>query len=177
MNKSARYKVKDYWKKQLGMIACLLFLTLDIMATPAILITDSELRAKPKFTADSRASLSKGESVTIKSRQRGWYQVERSNQQSGWVTLLQVRFSKVKSNQAGSELSKIVSLRQGHNNITATTGVRGIGENEIKNSTANFIALATASKYRVGEKQAQEYASKIPLKEQSIPYLEKNNED
>lgn len=167
----------DYFEKRrvarlLGFLLVLgsLFLTLNVRATSAILVVDSQLKNSPKFSATDKVLMKKGERVQIKKRERGWYQIERANKQKGWVTLLQVRFESKRKAQTSSGLSKIINLRKGHSNVTATTGVRGIGENDIKNAKANFSALHKAKRYKASELEAQKHANKVALQSQKIKY-------
>ncbi len=149
-----------------------LFFTVLLKATPAILIDSTQLKAKDDFKSSNLLSLAKGEVVEIKDRKRGWYQVETQSRMIGWLTLLQVRFETEINTKGSSELSKLVSLRKGHSNITATTGVRGIGENEIKNAKADFVALHNAKQFKVNSADSIKFAKEIPLTPQKINYKE-----
>ncbi|WP_168204282.1 SH3 domain-containing protein [Aliikangiella coralliicola] len=145
-------------------------------ATPATLVVDSTLKDSPGFQAKNLFTVKKGQSVEIKKRQGGWYQVQLPNKKAGWLTMLQVKFQRVTpSKKKGSKYSEI-SLRRGGSNITATTGVRGIGEADIKNAKADFNALEIAKRFKVSEKEAKSFAGKIPLKSQSIKYQGKRHD-
>lgn len=167
------------FKSYIGQLVLLTFLlaSFSIVATPAILVVEAKLKSSPAFSGDNLALLSKGETVEIQQRKRGWYQIKRDNQQIGWITLLQVRFKAVEQTSGSSTISRLVSLRKGHSSVNATTGVRGIGEADIKNATANFAALEKVKEFQVGEFEARQFAKKIPLTTQKIEYKENRHEN
>ena len=148
----------------------------SVFATKAILVVDAKLKSAPSFKSAELTSLSKGETVEIKQRNRGWYQVVRDNLQQGWITLLQVRFKAPEQSSSSSTLKRVVSLRKGHSQVNATTGVRGIGEADITKATANLAALEQVKKYRAGQYEAKQFAQKVPLKNVLINYEEKSND-
>ncbi|MCW8879536.1 MAG: SH3 domain-containing protein [Kangiellaceae bacterium] len=144
-----------------------------LMATPAKVVRDSSLKEKPSFKATDVGQLAKNQDVEILQRQRGWYKISTQPTEQGWVTLLQVRFEASLSKSGSSDLSKFVSLRQGHSGVTATTGVRGIGEKDIKNAKANFVALERAKQFKVTPQDAQFFAKQAALRSQTITYKKK----
>jgi|GEM_PF-1434047 len=158
-------------------IAGLAFSCSMVSATSAVLVTDAKLKIAPSFKSAELATMSKGEMVEIQKRQRGWYQVKRNDSKMGWITLLQVRFQSEKQTNSASTVSRLVSLRKGHSSVTATTGVRGIGEADIKNAKANFAALELAKQFKSSKDSAKKFAQKVPLKTQKIKYMEKSNEN
>lgn len=170
-----KIKLKKYRLLRIKLLSALIIslsFTTFVKATSATLIDDTPLKSADNFKSKVLTNMLKGEPVEIKERKRGWYQVETANQLTGWITLLQVRFETEVNTKGSSELSKLVSLRKGHSNITATTGVRGIGENEIKNSRPDFVALDNARQFKVSESDAKKFAKEIPLKAQDIGYQE-----
>ena len=144
-----------------------------LFAAPAKVVQDSSLKAKPNFKAKEIGKLTINQPVEILQRQRGWYEISTKPSQQGWVTLLQVRFETSLKRSGSSELSKFISLRKGHSDVTATTGVRGIGENDIKNAKANFVALEQAKQYQAAPKDAQFFAKQAALSSQQIAYKKK----
>lgn len=144
-----------------------------LIAAPAKVVKDSSLKEKPSFKSPEIAKLTTNQNVEILQRQRGWYQISAQPSQQGWVTLLQVRFEASLKKSGSSDLSKFISLRKGHSNVTATTGVRGIGENDIKNAKANFVALEQAKQFKVAPKDARFFAKQAALSSQSIAYKKK----
>ena len=145
-------------------------------AAPAILVVDAQLKSQPSFKSKDKQSLATGVAVEIIMRERGWYQVETQDKQTGWLTLLQVRLDAIEQAATQSGNSRMVSLRSGHSQITATTGVRGIGEADIANAKADFAALEAAKAFKVSEKNVKTFAATAPLKSTKIEYQEQINE-
>lgn len=158
-------------------LTCVVFVSFFAAATPATLVIDSKLKANPHFQAETLLNLSRGDVVVINKRQRGWYQVKTQTNQTGWLTLLQVKYKKEQKAHGKSELSKLVSLRRGADAVTATTGVRGIGETDVKNSKPNFVALEQAIQYQSTQADARAYANQAALKSLNIKYREKRDEN
>ncbi len=165
-------------KSNIAIFCSLCFFSTGITAEQitAILVKDVQLRASPSLKADTVGLLLKNSQVTIISRNGGWYQVKTGGESTAWLSMLRVRFkpSARQANQRGSRSNKgFVSLRQGHSNITATTGVRGIGETDIKNATPDFVGLKHAERFQITLAQAKEFAKKGELVNQAIDYQER----
>ncbi|WP_196140881.1 SH3 domain-containing protein [Aliikangiella sp. G2MR2-5] len=154
----------------------LFFTSLMLQAAPAILVLDTKVKSSPDFNANDVTTLKKDSVVEIIKRERGWYQINASEKVNGWVTLLQVRFAPVEQAASGSTLSKLVNLRKGHSSVTATTGVRGIGEQDLKHSKGNFDALEAASNYYISPAKATNFAKKAKLASTAIAYKEEGND-
>lgn len=148
----------------------------QLFAAKAKIVSEAGLKAQPKFSATTLENLQPGLSVEILKREGGWYHIQTEKQKAGWVTLLQLRFEPIAKAKSPSALSKFVGLRKGHSNVTATTGVRGINEQDIMKSKGDFIALEAAKVLYVTEKEAKLFAQKAKLTSQSIDYRENNNE-
>lgn len=159
------------------LVAGILSLVAGVLnASSAKLVVDAPLKSNPDFSATNILNLKKNESVSILKRERGWYEVSTSNKQTGWLTLLQVRYDKAPNASSPSDLARFIGLRKGHSNVTATTGVRGIGEKDIKNAKADFNALVIMEQYKSSPQEAKAFAKSAALKPQSIKYLEKEKE-
>lgn len=170
----------DVYIKSKMVICCLLcFYSTGIFAEQitAILVKDVQLRASPSLKADTVGLLLKDSQVTILKRDGGWYQVKTPGDSIAWLSMLRVRFkSKIQQSSRKSSNKKFVSLRQGHSNITATTGVRGIGETEIKNAKPDLVSLYHAEGFRVTVDEAKVFAKQGALVAQSIDYQESSDD-
>jgi hypothetical protein len=163
-----------FFKRKIVIFCSLCFFSMGITAEPisAILVKDVQLRASPSLKAATLGLLLKNTQVSIISRSGGWYQIKTATDSTAWLSMLRVRF-KPRIQPAQSHFNKgFVSLRQGHSNITATTGVRGIGETDIKNAKPDFIGLKHAQGYRVTIAQAKQFAKQGPLVAEAIDYQE-----
>ena len=162
--------------KRVGIVALMLLASVNVASTPATLVSQAQLKSKPSFQAQDMTTLNKGDAVEILQRNRGWYQVKVDTSTTGWITLLQVKLDRVEKSTSKKTKAKYVSLRRGHSEITATTGVRGIGEEDIKQAKPDFQSLEIAKQYLISQREAAEFASQVPLHTQSITYQEKKNE-
>ena len=81
-------------------------------ASSAKLVVDAPLKSNPDFSAKNILNLKKNDAVSILKRQRGWYEVSTSNKQTGWLTLLQVRYDKAPNASSASDLARFIGLRK-----------------------------------------------------------------
>ncbi len=134
------------------------------------------LYANPYFDADTTVGLKKRTSVTVISRKGAWVQVEASKQR-GWLRLHQIRLGdgkrKRKSGFAG--LSYLWNVgqtgRSGARGITATTGIRGLDADDLKNAKPDKRALKQLVTIAVTPEGAREFAEKSGLMTVSVPHL------
>lgn len=170
---------KVFIKYNIAVFCWLCFFSTGIAAEQitAILVKDVQLRASPSLKADTVGLLLKDSQVTILKRTGGWYQVKTAVNSTAWLSMLRVRFEP-KPQQASKDRSNkgFVSLRQGHSNITATTGVRGIGETDIKNAKPDLVSLYHAEGFRVTFAEAKVFAKQGALVARSIDYLESTHD-
>lgn len=146
------------------------------VAEPATVVNEAELKAAPQFQSDVIQPLKKGQKVDILRRQRAWYLVN-TMQLEGWVNMLNVRYDIESINERSTSLLSILGLKKGHDNITATTGVRGIDVADLNAAEPSFEGLLYAEKFKANEKSARLYAQQIPLVSQMIKYQEVNDEN
>ena len=148
-----------------------------LWATPAVTNRDTEVKEAPALTAEQIELIKKDTDLTILERQRGWYRVDTPAENQGWVNMLQLRFKKTPRPNEDAKLLSFIGLRDGTDNITATTGLRGIGRSDIEESEPDFIALEAAFGFKVSREDARKFARQIQLVSTPIPYMkkEKNN--
>jgi len=164
---------------QLFTLITVVLFSFNVAAEPidAILVKDVQLRSAPAIKATTVGILLKNSPVKIVQRNGGWYQVTTANKITAWLSMLDVRFkSRSLENSRKSNTKGFVNLRQGHSVVTATTGVRGIGESDIKNSKPDFVGLVHAQNFIVSAQQAKEFAKQVSLESQTIAFLEKADE-
>jgi len=171
--------VNVFIKGKIAIFCCLCFFSSAITAEQitAFLVKDVQLRVSPSLKAKSVGLLLKDSQVTILKRSGGWYKVKTPANSTAWLSMLTVRFKSTTQPASQKSSNKgFVSLRQGHSNITATTGVRGIGESEIKNAKPDLVSLYHAEGYRVTFAEAKIFAKQGALAAQSIDYQESAHE-
>jgi uncharacterized protein YgiM (DUF1202 family) len=124
----------------------------------------TELKSTPFADGKLVQNLPAGAAVDVIKRVGGWYQVK-SNGTEGWVRMWTLRFS----TQAGGadalkqNVAVLSSGRSGSTYTTATTGVRGLSEEELKNAVPDPAAVQALEKLAVLPTDAQDFAKKGSL--------------
>ncbi|HEY6096073.1 MAG TPA: SH3 domain-containing protein [Gallionellaceae bacterium] len=129
------------------------------------------LRAKPFADAKAVASLAAGAKVSILKKDGGWLQVK-SGKSTGWVRMLSIR--KGEARKAGSDTAGLLNLasgRAGTGKVVATTGVRGLNEEELKAAKFDEKEVEKAESYATSGADAQRFASQGKLKTRQFDYL------
>lgn len=134
------------------------------------------LRAEPFADAKETAKLATGDKVEILNKNGGWLQVK-SAKGSGWVRMLSIR--KGEARKGGSDvsgLSGLASGRAGTGKIVATTGIRGLNEEELKTAKFNEEELKRAESYATGKSEAAKFAAQGKLAARTFDYLAAPNQ-
>lgn len=154
----------------LAMLA-LLAMQPALAAETGTLLKAEALRAKPFADAKVLGNLAAGDKVSILKKDGGWLQIK-SSKGSGWVRMLSVR--KGEARKAGSDAAGLLNLasgRAGTGKVVATTGVRGLNEEELKAAKFDEKELQQAESYATSGADAQRFASQGKLKAQKFDYL------
>jgi uncharacterized protein YgiM (DUF1202 family) len=124
----------------------------------------SELKDRPAADARTLATLPENTAVKVIARGgSGWTQVD-ANAQKGWVKAFHLRFPAVVDKSASSggnaftSLTSALSGRQSDKATIATTGVRGLSPEDLKNASPDGAALAKAQSYRADRPAAERFA-------------------
>ncbi len=152
-------------------VLCYLLISGALASEFGVALKVDDIRAQPFGDAKSLGKLTLNEKVTILNRQGGWLQIKRTKN-TGWVRMLSIRSGNVakKSNPANGLLS-LASGRAGTGKIVATTGIRGLSEEELRSATFNLQQLTLVESYGVSATQAQQFASEAPLRARQFDYL------
>ncbi|MEY4760153.1 MAG: hypothetical protein RLZZ200_9 [Pseudomonadota bacterium] len=137
------------------------------------LVVAETLRAEPFRDARVLAPLKAGENLQIVKRQGGWYQV-RSGKRSGWVRMLSVRRAESgKANvvREASGLLDLASGRAGTGKVLATTGIRGLDEEQLKAAAFDAAALVESDGYVKSVEAAASFAARGRLVARRLEYL------
>ena len=140
-------------------------------AESGTMLKADELKAEPYRDAKNTRQLMAGEKLDILSKDGGWFKVK-AGKSSGWVRMLSVRKGDARkgSNEA-SGLLALSSGRAGTGKVVATTGVRGLNEEELKAASFNAEELKLAESYTVSRVDAQQFAKSGKLVARSFDYL------
>ncbi len=130
-----------------------------------------DLKAEPFRDAKTVGSLTAGDNVEILEKQGGWFQVK-STRGSGWVRMLSIRRGEARkgSGDAAGVLG-LASGRAGTGSVVATTGIRGLSEEELKTAKYNEKELRKAESFAATEAEARRFAAEGKLVARKIKYL------
>jgi len=130
-----------------------------------------ELRAEPFQDAKRLAPLTTGDKVEILDKQGGWFQVN-SAKGKGWVRMLSIRRGEPR--KGGGDASAVVGLatgRAGTGQVVATTGIRGLNEEQLKAAKYNEAELKNAESLAATRAEAQKFAAEGKLVPRKVEYL------
>ncbi len=124
------------------------------------------------------ASLPGDTPVKVIQRGGGWTKVD-ANGQQGWVNVFHLRFPATvekASSSSSNPLSGITGLfggsREPQKTTIATTGIRGLSPEDLRNASPDPAALAKAQGYRADKPTAERFAKDGKLATASVDYKE-----
>jgi len=134
-------------------------------------LKSDSLKAEPFHDAKTVATLAAGDKVSILKKDGGWLQVS-SARGKGWVRMLSIRKGDARkgSGDAGGLLA-LASGRAGTGKVVATTGIRGLNEEELKAAKFNEAELKLAESYASSKSDAAKFAAQGKLVARSFDYL------
>jgi len=137
----------------------------------AYTVRPTELKARPFSDAATLGRLTQRTKVEVVGRRSSWMQVQVEGK-AGWVKMLSLKFNQA-SNKAGSSgLATLFNVASsGGSSRSATTGVRGLSEKDLKNTKPNPKAFAAMQTYKVNKLEARQFANAGKLSSQSVGYL------
>ncbi len=135
------------------------------------LLKRDNLMAEPFRDAKTMGSLAKGDSVEILNKQGGWFQVKTAKG-SGWVRMLSVRRGEARKGSVdASGILGLASGRAGTGQVVATTGIRGLSEEELKAAKYNEAEVKRVDSYAVTQAEAKKFAAEAKLVARKVDYL------
>jgi len=143
-------------------------------AEPVTLERDSVLHAEPRVDAAAVANLARGVTGDAVARQGAWVQIK-SGAATGWLYSFNVRFGAPGSGAAdgagaGSVLGRVFGPRQ-RVNVTATIGIRGLDEEDLKQARFDGGQMQELDGYAASREQAETHAGEAGLSASRIEYL------
>lgn len=143
-------------------------------AEPVTVERDSVLRAEPRTDAGVAGNLARGATGDAVARQGAWVQVK-SGAVTGWLYSFNVRFGAVGAGSssgagAGSALGRVFGPRQ-QVNVTATIGIRGLEEEDLKQAHFDEGQMRQLDGYAASREQAAAQAGKSGLNASKLEYL------
>jgi hypothetical protein len=134
------------------------------------------LYAAPYADAKISGQLAANAAVTVFDRRGAWLKVTTADKRSGWVRMHQVRIGTGAVQQnTGEGFGMLRSVaetgRSGSHGIVATTGVRGLSAQDLRNANPNPQAVQTLDAYRATPDAARAQAQSAGLHEQNVNFL------
>lgn len=139
------------------------------------MIRTSGLNAAPEATSRSLGMVRSQEEVTILERDGGWYQVRTAAGRTGWVRMANVRLGAAA--EAREETGFWGSLfsftgRSRTSTTTATTGIRGLSEEDINSAVPNEAAVARLGSWQSSAADARGFAGQAGLAKTDVAELQ-----
>jgi hypothetical protein len=131
-----------------------------------------EIKVEPYRDACSVGTLALGDKVEILQRQGGRFQVKNANA-AGWVRMLSVRRGEAPKARIGADgILGLASGRAGAGKVVATTGVRGLPEEDLKQAKFNEAEVKKLESFTVTQAEGQKFAAAGKLVAQKVDYLQ-----
>jgi hypothetical protein len=129
------------------------------------------IKKEPFSDAKTVATLAVGDKVNILKKNGGWLSVK-STKGNGWVRMLSIRRGEAKKGKGVAEsFMGLASGRAGTGKVVATTGIRGLSEEELKSAKFDADELNLAESFMTTRAEAQSFANQGKLKPRSLDYL------
>lgn len=140
-------------------------------AETGTLLKSDTLKAEPFGDAKTVVTLAPGDKVEILLKNGGWLQVK-SVKGKGWVRMLSVRRGAATQKPgAATGVLALASGRAGTGKVVATTGIRGLNEEELKTATFNEAELKLAESYATKVADARTFAKQGKLAARPVDHL------
>ncbi len=129
------------------------------------------IRKEPYGDAKTVGTLATGDKVDILKKSGGWLQVK-SAKGNGWVRMLSIRKGEArKGSGEAAGLLGLASGRAGTGKVVATTGIRGLNEEDLRAAKFNEQEVQLAESYAVKKSDAQKFAKQGKLAARPFDYL------
>lgn len=137
---------------------------------------DLELMAAPYRDAKSAGALAARTRVDVLERRGAWVHVE-GGDKNGWARLHQIRLGDDEAKQGSSGFFSLWNIgttgRSGTQGIVATTGIRGMSADQLKEAKPNPEQVKKLDQYRASDEQARQLAAAANLQERDVDWLPK----
>lgn len=136
----------------------------------------ADLKQQPFVDAATVVNLPADTVLEVLRRQGGWMQVK-TGANEGWLKMTAVKLGTAAATpgKSGNSLSTLVNLattgRSGSSGVTVTTGVRGLGQEELKNAQPDHEAVNRMSSFTAARNEAAAFAAGAKLQSQTLEYL------
>lgn len=162
----------------------------SVLAENGTIISDTALYQRPSIQSNVVQQLKAGTLVSINSRSGGWKKIAINKSHQGWVRSYRVRSGTLKispqEQKSGGFFSGLASLSRKASGLfssrkkdysfqrTATIGVRGLSEEQIKNARPDLDELNKMETFRSNKSVAMKYARQGKLAAAKINHIPKS---
>ena len=152
---------------------CLLLAASAHAGETGTVIRASPLLAQPYSDAASQGVVRGETGVEILERQGGWYRVQADDGQSGWLRLSSIRLGEAEEEEAGGFWASLFSFtgRANTRTASATTGIRGLSEAEIRDAKPDLVAVQRLDAFASDERDARRFAKTLGLATRNVQPL------
>ena len=133
-------------------------------------IKADDIRAEPFGDANVVGRLATDDKVDILKRDGGWFQVN-SQKGNGWVRMLSIRKGEASKGSSAYGVLGLASGRAGTGKVVATTGIRGLNEEELQAARFNEAEVKLAESYASSKPEAASFAAQGKLVSRPFNYL------
>jgi hypothetical protein len=141
------------------------------LAAPGTVLRNDKLYSQPSASSKVAASVPKGASVNIISKQGGWLRVT-SGRSTGWIRLLSVRAGA--GGLGGAGLGDVVgaaTTRSDSSRVVAVAGLRGLNDEDLKQAKFNGEELTRLNTWQATPAQARSFAAESGLSVTNVAAL------
>jgi hypothetical protein len=167
-------KMGSHGIRRCALLLFLLFPALPALAEPGYVLRPCDLMDEPYRDAKVSAVLEEGVDVEILRRKGGWFNVT-AGEQTGWVRMSMIRKGEAAAGpDSGAEAAGVLQLasgRAGTGNVVASTGVRGLSEEELKAAQFDAAQIERMESFAVTGKQARRFAQEGGLTARELAFL------
>lgn len=140
-------------------------------ASPGTVLRNERLYSQPSSRAAVAATIPKGASVDILSKQGGWLRVS-AGRTTGWIRLLSVRAGAGGGSGSGvGDVFGAATRRSDPSRVVAVAGLRGLNDEDLKLAKFNPDELARLDAWEVTTSQARSFARQGGLVAANVPDL------
>ncbi|MDZ4097432.1 MAG: hypothetical protein U1E13_01895 [Methylophilaceae bacterium] len=138
-------------------------------------IVAADLKQQPFIDAPTISKLPANTELEVLARQGGWMQVK-AGAEEGWLKMTAIKLGTGDAQgKSGSGLGTLFNIattgRSGSSGVTVATGVRGLGQEELKNAQPNHEAVKKMEAFVGAKNEVTVFATSANLKSQSLEYL------
>jgi uncharacterized protein YgiM (DUF1202 family) len=157
-------------RKRITLLLLSLLLSPAALAETGVALKDDQIRAEPYSDAKIAGSITRNQKVEILSRQGAWLNIQAGNSK-GWVRLLSVKRGTAAAGTSTSDVLNLASGRSGTGQVVATTGVRGLSEQDLKTAKFDEAQVKALEGYTQSAAQGSKFAGAAGLKAAKLEYL------